>query len=85
MYDHMSLTGPLTPIIDRGMALHKIIRLVTCALGGEGYLTFMGNEFGHPEWIDFPRAGMCVRVHMSPALTHTHHQALFKLIRRYNC
>jgi 1,4-alpha-glucan branching enzyme len=44
-------------IIDRGMALHKMIRLVTMTLGGEGYLNFMGNEFGHPEWIDFPREG----------------------------
>jgi len=44
-------------VIDRGMALHKMIRLITMSLGGEGYLTFMGNEFGHPEWIDFPRAG----------------------------
>lgn len=45
------------PVVDRGVALHKLIRLVTFALGGEGYLTFMGNEFGHPEWIDFPRVG----------------------------
>ena len=44
-------------IIDRGMALHKLLRLITMSLGGEGYLTFMGNEFGHPEWIDFPREG----------------------------
>ena len=44
-------------IIDRGMALHKMIRLLTMTLGGDGYLTFMGNEFGHPEWIDFPREG----------------------------
>lgn len=44
-------------IIDRGMALHKMIRLVTASAGGNGYLNFMGNEFGHPEWIDFPRAG----------------------------
>ncbi len=43
--------------VDRGLALHKVIRLVTFALGGEGYLNFMGNEFGHPEWIDFPRVG----------------------------
>lgn len=42
--------------IDRGIALHKMIRLITAALGGEGYMNFMGNEFGHPEWIDFPRA-----------------------------
>ena len=44
-------------VIERGMALHKLIRLLTMSLGGEGYLTFMGNEFGHPEWIDFPREG----------------------------
>ena len=44
-------------VIDRGMALHKMIRLITMSLGGESYLTFMGNEFGHPEWIDFPREG----------------------------
>ncbi|KAG0378707.1 alpha-1,4-glucan branching enzyme [Mortierella sp. AD032] len=57
MYTHMSVMTELTPIIDRGLALHKMIRLVTHALGGEGYLTFIGNEFGHPEWLDFPRAG----------------------------
>ena len=44
-------------IVARGMALHKLLRLLTMSLGGEGYLTFMGNEFGHPEWIDFPREG----------------------------
>ncbi len=44
-------------MVDRGMALHKMLRLITMSLGGEGYLTFMGNEFGHPEWIDFPREG----------------------------
>jgi 1,4-alpha-glucan branching enzyme len=44
-------------VIDRGLALHKMIRLITFSLGGEGYLNFMGNEFGHPEWIDFPRLG----------------------------
>jgi 1,4-alpha-glucan branching enzyme len=44
-------------IIDRGTALHKMIRLITCATAGGGYLNFMGNEFGHPEWIDFPREG----------------------------
>jgi len=43
--------------IDRGMALHKMIRLITIATSGNGYLCFMGNEFGHPEWIDFPRGG----------------------------
>ena len=44
-------------VIDRGIALHKMLRLLTMTLGGDGYLTFMGNEFGHPEWIDFPREG----------------------------
>jgi 1,4-alpha-glucan branching enzyme len=44
-------------VIDRGVALHKMIRLITFSLAGEGYLNFMGNEFGHPEWIDFPREG----------------------------
>ncbi len=43
--------------IDRGIALHKMIRLITFSAAGGGYLTFMGNEFGHPEWIDFPREG----------------------------
>ena len=43
--------------IDRAIALHKMVRLFTLAGGGEGYLNFMGNEFGHPEWIDFPREG----------------------------
>jgi 1,4-alpha-glucan branching enzyme len=43
--------------IDRGIALHKMIRLFTIALGGQAYLNFMGNEFGHPDWIDFPREG----------------------------
>jgi len=56
MYDGMSVhSGNLA--IDRGMALHKLIRLVTAASAGGGYLNFMGNEFGHPEWIDFPREG----------------------------
>ncbi|HNX33610.1 MAG TPA: alpha amylase C-terminal domain-containing protein [Kiritimatiellia bacterium] len=42
---------------DRGVALHKLARLATLATVGHGYLNFMGNEFGHPEWIDFPREG----------------------------
>lgn len=46
-----------TLVVDRGMALHKMIRLMTIATAGDGYLNFMGNEFGHPEWIDFPREG----------------------------
>lgn len=44
----MALDRPSTPLIDRGIALHKMIRLITMSLGGEGYLNFMGNEFGHP-------------------------------------
>ena len=44
-------------VIDRAIALHKMIRLVTLTLACNGYLNFMGNEFGHPEWIDFPREG----------------------------
>ncbi|KAI9318529.1 1,4-alpha-glucan-branching enzyme GBE1 [Dichotomocladium elegans] len=57
MYTNMSDLTERTPIIDRGMALHKLIRFITHALGGEGYLNFEGNEFGHPEWLDFPREG----------------------------
>lgn len=56
MYSDMAV-GHQNPVIDRGIALHKLIRLITFALSGEGYLNFMGNEFGHPEWIDFPREG----------------------------
>lgn len=43
--------------VERGMALHKMIRLLTISTAGDGYLNFMGNEWGHPEWIDFPREG----------------------------
>ncbi|ODV69249.1 glycoside hydrolase [Hyphopichia burtonii NRRL Y-1933] len=57
MYTNMSVLTELTPVIDRGISLHKLIRLLTFSLGGEGYLTFEGNEFGHPEWLDFPRVG----------------------------
>ncbi len=56
MYTSMSKDTP-SIVIDRGIALHKMIRLITSTLAGEGYLNFMGNEFGHPEWIDFPREG----------------------------
>ena len=56
MYTDMEKTTH-NPIIDRAIALHKMIRLFTLAGGGEAYLNFMGNEFGHPEWIDFPREG----------------------------
>lgn len=56
MYTDMEKTTH-NPVIDRAIALHKMIRLFTMAGGGEAYLNFMGNEFGHPEWIDFPREG----------------------------
>ena len=56
MYDHMQV-GDQNIVIDRGLALHKMIRLFTATLGGEAYLNFIGNEFGHPEWLDFPRKG----------------------------
>lgn len=81
MYTHMSVKSDQSLIIDRGIALHKMIRLITHSLGGEAYLNFignihrfglafalikilflsplnvLGNEFGHPEWLDFPRDG----------------------------
>lgn len=56
MYTAMN-TESKSLIVDRGMALHKMIRLITLSTCGGGYLNFMGNEFGHPEWIDFPREG----------------------------
>ena len=56
MYWHMTV-GDNDMTVARGMALHKMIRLVTLASINGGYLNFMGNEFGHPEWIDFPREG----------------------------
>ena len=56
MYTGMEKTYH-SAVMDRAIALHKMIRLVTMSLAGEGYLNFMGNEFGHPEWIDFPREG----------------------------
>ena len=56
MYWHM-MVGDTNPMVTRGIALHKMIRLVTAATINGGYLNFMGNEFGHPEWIDFPREG----------------------------
>ncbi len=56
MYWHMNKASH-SLVIDRGLSLHKMIRLITFSLAGEGYLNFMGNEFGHPEWVDFPREG----------------------------
>lgn len=56
MYDHMSISSK-NHIVDRGISLHKLIRMITISTAAGGYLNFMGNEFGHPEWIDFPREG----------------------------
>ncbi|MBP3764573.1 MAG: alpha amylase C-terminal domain-containing protein [Bacteroidaceae bacterium] len=56
MYWHLR-RGDENDTVRRGLALHKMIRLVTCATLNGAYLNFMGNEFGHPEWIDFPREG----------------------------
>ncbi|MGL5228372.1 MAG: alpha amylase C-terminal domain-containing protein [Bacteroidales bacterium] len=57
MYSGMSIFNPQNLNVDRGIALHKIIRLLTSSTTNGAYLNFMGNEFGHPEWIDFPRPG----------------------------
>ena len=56
MYYHMQ-RDDMSLTVERGTALHKMIRLFTASTHGGGYLNFMGNEFGHPEWIDFPREG----------------------------
>ena len=56
MYWHFR-KGDENGVVERGIALHKMIRLVTASTINGGYLNFMGNEFGHPEWIDFPREG----------------------------
>ena len=56
MYTSMSDSNN-SEVIFRGMSLHKMLRLVTASVAGYAYLNFMGNEFGHPEWIDFPREG----------------------------
>jgi len=56
MYEHMTVNDENFRV-DRGIALHKVIRMITMATAGNGYLNFIGNEFGHPEWIDFPRPG----------------------------
>jgi 1,4-alpha-glucan branching enzyme len=56
MYDHMGIDDNNAKVV-RGIALHKMIRLITLTTASNGYLNFMGNEFGHPDWIDFPREG----------------------------
>lgn len=78
MYTHMSTCSDPSPIIERGIALHKMIRLLTHSLGGEAYLNFMGNEFGHPEWLDFPRAGNNVSYHYARRQWHLVDDELLK-------
>src|SRR5688500_19458571 len=56
MYWHMGKASK-SVVVDRGIALHKMLRLITISLGGEAFLTFMGNECGHREGVDFPREG----------------------------
>ena len=56
MYHHMGIDDDNAKVA-RGIALHKMIRLITLSTASNGYLNFMGNEFGHPDWIDFPREG----------------------------
>eukprot|EP00208_Stichococcus_sp_RCC1054_P002995 CAMPEP_0206143896 /NCGR_PEP_ID=MMETSP1473-20131121/22240_1 /ASSEMBLY_ACC=CAM_ASM_001109 /TAXON_ID=1461547 /ORGANISM="Stichococcus sp, Strain RCC1054" /LENGTH=642 /DNA_ID=CAMNT_0053539511 /DNA_START=296 /DNA_END=2220 /DNA_ORIENTATION=- len=57
MYDNMSSLQAASPVVARGCAMHCMIRALTAAIGGDAWLGFMGNEFGHPEWLDFPREG----------------------------
>lgn len=56
IYDSMR-TEQKNFLVDRGLSLHRLIKFITISTAGDGYLNFMGNEFGHPEWIDFPREG----------------------------
>ncbi|KNA05833.1 hypothetical protein SOVF_186640 [Spinacia oleracea] len=87
MYTGMSCLTEASPVVERGIAMHKMIHFITMALGGEGYLNFMGNEFGHPEWIDFPREGngwsydMCRR---QWNLIDTDHLR-YKFLNAFNC
>jgi 1,4-alpha-glucan branching enzyme len=53
----MSSLYPVHTLVSRGMSLHKIIRIMVRGLASEGYINFMGNEFGHPKWLNFPRVG----------------------------
>ena len=57
MYEGMSTLRPMSDVVARGLALHKLTRLLSYTLGGEAHLTFIGNEFGHADWVDLPREG----------------------------
>merc|ERR1711975_85707 len=71
-------------IVHRGVALHKMIRLITFSLGGQAYLNFMGNEFGHPEWIDFPREGNDWSHHYARRQWHLVKDTLLRYHHLYN-
>lgn len=87
MYTHMAVASEPNMIIDRGIALHKIIRLITHSLGGEAYLNFMGNEFGHPEWLDFPRIGNNESYHYARRQWHLVDDQLLKyrFLNEFDC
>lgn len=87
MYTHMSVVSEPNMIIDRGLALHKMIRLITHGLGGEAYLNFMGNEFGHPEWLDFPRIGNNESYHYARRQWHLVDDQLLKyrFLNEFDC
>ncbi|XP_023937263.1 1,4-alpha-glucan-branching enzyme [Bicyclus anynana] len=78
MYTHMSTLSEPNAVVERGLALHCMIRLITNALGGEAYLNFMGNEFGHPEWLDFPREGNNSSYHYARRQWHLVDDSLLK-------
>ena len=69
MYHHMRISDENIKI-DRGIALHKLIRFITLVTAGNGYLNFIGNEFGHPEWVDFPREGNAWSYHYARRQWH---------------
>lgn len=78
IYSGMSVLSPANMLVDRGLALHKLLRLITIATSGGGYLNFMGNEFGHPEWIDFPREGNNWSYHYARRQWHLRDDHLLK-------
>ncbi|MGD2184504.1 MAG: alpha amylase C-terminal domain-containing protein [Desulfobacterales bacterium] len=85
MYDHMHIDSHNIKV-DRGLALQKMIRLITMASAGNGYLNFMGNEFGHPEWIDFPREGNNWSYHYARRQWHLvdDHRLKYQFLARFD-
>ncbi|MFA4944340.1 MAG: alpha amylase C-terminal domain-containing protein [Lentisphaeria bacterium] len=78
IYTGMSVLSPPSLVVARGLALHKMMRLLTLATAGGAWLDFMGNEFGHPEWIDFPRAGNNWSYHYARRQWHLRDDRLLK-------